>query len=302
MKLRLSDDVYWAVLARAGSARRLSQTVEELLRMALAAEGLESFKNPVLKSSEHPSPPRTQAPSPLSTESLSPPRTQEPSPPRIESLSPSSTQFFKDLSTESLSPPRTETPRPAAERRELKVEAPPPKIELPGKPEPPPIPAVAAAAEAPRDRVVEGQEAREVEAPREGAAEGRTGGTAPEEPSPAPRGAGPTPKQLQLIEGLLKQFGDGWETVREVLLLDKGIEAPEDYRQLSGEALDKVIKALKEWARRPAMKELRDARLKAQRLFEQGIDVGLPESTRDVLRYHLVKLELAEAGALKPRK
>jgi len=289
VKLRLSDDVYWAVLARAGSARRLSQTVEELLRMALAAEGLESFKNPVLKSSEHPSPPRTQAPSPLSTESLSSPRTQEPSPPRTESLSPSSTQSFKDLSTESLSPPRTETPRPAAERRELKVEAPPPRIELPGKPEPPPIPAV------------ERQETREVEAPRERAAEGQAGGAAPEGPSPA-RGAGPTPKQLQLIEGLLKQFGDGWETVREVLLLDKGIETPEDYRKLSGETLDKVIKALKEWARRPTMKELRDARLRAQRLFEQGIDVGLPESTRDVLRYHLVKLELAEAGALKPKK
>jgi hypothetical protein len=200
-----------------------------------------------------------------------------------------------------LSPPRTETPRPAAERRELKVEVPPPRIELPGKPEPPPIPAVAAAAETPRERAVEKQETRETETPRGEAAEGRGGGAAPEGPSPA-RGAGPTPKQLQLIEGLLKQFGDGWEAVREVLLLDKGIEAPEDYRQLGGETLDKVIKALKEWARRPTMKELRDARIRAQRLFEQGIDVGLPESTRDVLRYHLVKLELVETGALKPRK
>jgi hypothetical protein len=114
--------------------------------------------------------------------------------------------------------------------------------------------------------------------------------------------AEPTPKQLALIESLLRQLGDDWGTVREILLLDKGIETPEDYRQLSGETLDRVIKALKEWAKHPAAGEIKDARLRAQKLFEQGVNVGLPESTRDVLRYHLVKLELAEAGALKPKK
>jgi hypothetical protein len=43
VKVRLSDDVYWAVLKRAGSARRLSQTIEELLKKALAAEGTATF-------------------------------------------------------------------------------------------------------------------------------------------------------------------------------------------------------------------------------------------------------------------
>jgi isopentenyl diphosphate isomerase/L-lactate dehydrogenase-like FMN-dependent dehydrogenase len=193
------------------------------------------------------------------------------------------------LSQETTSPLSQKTIGPAVERRE-------PRVELPGKPEPPP------AAEAEQQAVEPQKEQKSVspegeaaEAPKERSAEsqkGQAGGAA----------RGPTPKQLALIESLLKQLGDGWETVREVLLLDKGIEAPEDYRQLSGETLDRVIKALKDWARRPTARELRDARVRAQRLFEQGIDAGLPESTRDVLRYHLVKLELAEAGALKPRK
>jgi len=278
VKLRLSDEVYWAVLARAGSAKRLSQTVEELLKRALAAEGLESFKAPVLESSEHSSPLRTQSSSP----------------PRTESLSPSSTQSLSPSRTQAPGSSSTETPRPAAERRELKVEVPPPRVELPGKPEPPPIPAV--------DRAVKGSEGGRVETPEERAPTPPEERKVAEPKGEAPKVAGPTPKQLALIESLLQRLGDDWGTVREVLLLDKGIEAPEDYRQLSGEVLDKVIKALKEWAKHPAPKELRDARLKAQKLFEQGIDVGLPESTRDVLRYHLVKLELAEAGALKPRK
>jgi len=123
-----------------------------------------------------------------------------------------------------------------------------------------------------------------------------------EAPPAAPAKGGPTPRQLALIESLLRQLGDDWGTVREVLLLDKGVEAPEDYGQLSGETLDRVIKTLKEWAKHPAAGEIKDARLRAQKLFEQGVNVGLPESARDVLRYHLVKLELAEAGALKPRK
>jgi hypothetical protein len=69
VKLRLSDDVYWAVLARAGSAKKLSQTVEELLKRALAAEGLESFKAPV---PEFLSPSKTQTPSSPSTETPKP--------------------------------------------------------------------------------------------------------------------------------------------------------------------------------------------------------------------------------------
>jgi hypothetical protein len=72
VKLRLSDDVYWAVLARAGSAKRLSQTVEELLKRALAAEGLESFKIPV---PEFSSPSKTQAPGSSSTETPRPAET-----------------------------------------------------------------------------------------------------------------------------------------------------------------------------------------------------------------------------------
>ena len=281
MKLRLSDDVYWAVLARAGSAKRLSQTVEELLKRALAAEGLESFKVPV---PEFSSPSKTESSSPPRTESLSPSSTQSLSPLRTESLSPSR--------TEGLGSPSTETPRPAAERRELRVEVPPPKIELPGKPEPPPALPPAGDQTA---KGLGGETAEEGQ--RASQPEGReTEGKAAETP-----GRGPTPKQLALIESLLKRLGDDWGTVREILLLDKGIEAPEDYRLLHGETLDRVIKALKEWAKHPTAKELKDARVRAQKLFEQGIDVGLPESTRDVLRYHLVKLELAETGVL-PRK
>jgi hypothetical protein len=90
--------------------------------------------------------------------------------------------------------------------------------------------------------------------------------------------------------------------VREVLLLDKVIEAPEDYRQLSGEALDRVIKVLKEWARRPPPSEVKEAKARAQELAAQGVEANLPESTREVLNYHLVKLTLLESGVLKPEK
>ena len=276
LNIVVGEDVYVELVRRYG-VRGLSRGVDQLLRAALFADNVVNVKADSVQSAKASNVVNVKTDNVVN----------------IETTSVQSSKPFNVVNV------KTDNVQSPVERRELKVEAPPPRIELPGKPEPPPIPAVAA--EAPRDRAVEGREAREVEAPRGGAAVGQTGGAAPEGPSPA-RGAGPTPKQLQLIEGLLKQFGDGWETVREVLLLDKGIETPEDYRKLSGETLDKVIKALKEWARRPTMKELRDARLRAQRLFEQGIDVGLPESTRDVLRYHLVKLELAEAGALKPKK
>jgi hypothetical protein len=268
LNIVVGEDVYVELVRRYG-VRGLSRGVDQLLRAALFADNVVNVKAVSVQSAE--------------TSNVVNVKTEN-----VENVEASNVESGKAVSVQS-----------PVVRRELKVEPPPPRIELPGKPEPPPRPP-GAAAEAPEDRAVEGQKARETETPRGEAAEGRAGGAPPEEPSPAPRG--PTPKQLQLIESLLKQFGDDWASVREVLLLDKGIEAPEDYRQLSGETLDRVIKALKEWARRPTMKELRDARIRAQRLYEQGVDVGLPESTRDVLRYHLVKLELVETGALRAKK
>jgi hypothetical protein len=278
LNIVVGEDVYVELVRRYG-VRGLSKGVDQLLRAALFAGNVVNVKTDSVESAKASNVVNVKTDSVVNIETAN-----------VESAKASNVVNVK-----------TDNVQSPVERRALEVEVPPPRIELPGRPEPPPIPAVAAA-ETPRDRAVEGRKAREAGAPRERAVEGQTGGAAPEEPPPAARGAGPTPKQLQLIESLLKQFGDGWETVREILLLDKGVEAPEDYRSLSGEALDKVIKALKEWARRPTARELRDARLRAQKLFEQGVDVGLPESTRDVLRYHLVKLELAEAGVLKPKK
>ena len=199
-----------------------------------------------------------------------------------KSTSPEAQKPIGSVDQETVRPLDQKASSPAVERKELRVEVPPPRIELLGKPLPPVVEAEEQSTELQKERKA-GIEKRQT---------AKEGGAARE----------PTPRQLALIESLLRQLGDDWGTVREVLLLDKGVEAPEDYRQLSGETLDRVIKTLKEWAKHPAAGEVKDARLRAQKLFEQGVNVGLPESTRDVLRYHLVKLELAEAGALKPRK
>jgi hypothetical protein len=277
LNIVVGEDVYVELVRRYG-VRGLSRGVDQLLRAALFADNVVNVKAVGVESAKASNVVNVKTDNVVNVETTN-----------VESGKAVSVQSVKTSNVVNVKTDNVQSP---VVRRELKVEVPPPRIELPGKPEPPPVPAVAAA-EAPEDRAAEGRGGREVE-PRERAA--------PEEPSPAPRGAGPTPKQLQLIESLLKQFGDDWASVREVLLLDKGIEAPEDYRQLSGEALDRVIKALKEWARRPTARELRDARVRAQKLYEQGVELSLPESARDVLRYHLVKLELAETGSLRAKK
>jgi len=291
LNIVVGEDVYVELVRRYG-VRGLSKGVDQLLRAALFADNVVNVKTDNVQSVKAPNVENAKTDNVVNVEtdnvesvkafsvvnakaaSAQPPAERAPpaAPPSKKSSSPVDQRSISPESQRSSSPVDQKAVGPAVERRELKVEAPPPRIELPGKPEPPPK-----------------VEEKPVEAAREGVA-------------PGEGARGPTPKQLALIESLLKQLGDDWSSVREVLLLDKGIEAPEDYRLLHGEALDKVIKTLKEWAKHPTARELRDARLKAQRLFEQGIDVGLPESTRDVLRYHLVKLELAEAGALKPRK
>jgi hypothetical protein len=121
-------------------------------------------------------------------------------------------------------------------------------------------------------------------------------------PTVPPVEGNPTPRQVTLVESLLRQLGDDWSSVREVLLLDRGIEAPEDWRQLSGETLDRVVKVLKEWAARPPPSEVKAVKARAQMLAAQGVEANLPESAREVLNYHLVKLALLESGVLKPNK
>ena len=250
LNIVVGEDVYVELVRRYG-VRGLSRGVDQLLRAALFADNVVNAK----------------------TDNVVNVETSNVESGKAFNVVNAKTDNVESVKTDNVVNAKAASVQSPVERRELRVEVPPPKIELPGKPEPPPALPPAG------DQTAKG-----------------LGGEAAETP-----GRGPTPKQLALIESLLKQLGDDWGTVREILLLDKGIEAPDDYRLLHGETLDRVIKALKEWARHPTAKELKDARVRAQKLFEQGIDVGLPESTRDVLRYHLVKLELVETGVL-PRK
>ena len=261
LNIVVGEDVYVELVRRYG-VRGLSRGVDQLLRAALFADNVVNAK----------------------TDNVVNVETSNVESGKAFNVVNAKTDNVESVKTDNVVNAKAASVQSPVERRELRVEVPPPKIELPGKPEPPPALPPAG------DQTAKGLGGETAEERR---AEGKAAETV---------GRGPTPKQLALIESLLKRLGDDWGTVREILLLDKGIEAPEDYRHLAGETLDRVIKALKEWARHPTAKELKDARVRAQKLFEQGIDVGLPESTRDVLRYHLVKLELAETGVLKTRK
>ena len=112
VKVRLSDDVYWAVLKQAGSTRRLSQAVEELLKRALAAEGLEIPKTSEPKTSEPKSPKtqKTEEPS-----SLSSPVTKSPEVSGTASLKAPEPELSKTEREEAGEgvPPRAEAPTPA---------------------------------------------------------------------------------------------------------------------------------------------------------------------------------------------